>query len=140
MAERAERNEKLEKLAYEYQLLQAQAQLLSQNLELLTLGRNEFSAVKETLESLKGVEEEKPEVLIPLGAGSFLRGLIVDKENAIVSVGSGYAVQKSLDDAVEYLSKRIRDYDEAIAKTQEALRAVDAQLQDLAKRAQELQK
>jgi len=136
----AERNEKLEKLAYEYQLLQAQAQLLSQNLELLTLGRNEFSAVKETIESLKGVEGERPEVLMPLGAGSFLRGVIVDKKNAIVSIGSGYAVQKSLEDAVEYLSRRIREYDEAISKTQEALRALDAQLQDLAKRAQELQK
>ena len=32
----------MERLAYEYQLLQAQAQLLAQNLELLTLGRNEF--------------------------------------------------------------------------------------------------
>ncbi len=63
----AESNEQLERLAYEYQLLQAQAQLLSQNLELLTMGgRNEFQAVKETLEGLKRVEGgEKPEVLLP---------------------------------------------------------------------------
>jgi len=135
----AEANEQLERLAYEYQLLQAQAQLLAQNLELLTMGRNEFQAVKETLEGLKKVEEEKPEILVPIGAGSFLRGIIVDRENAIVSVGAGYAVEKGLDEAIEYLDARIKEYDEAIAKTQEGLKKLEAQLNELAERAQALQ-
>ena len=135
----AEAKEQLEKLAYEYQLLQAQAQLLAQNLELLTLGRNEFQAVKETLEGLKNVEEEKPEILVPIGAGSFLKGIVVDRERAIVSVGAGYAVEKSLDEAITYLDERIREYEGAIAKTQEALKRLEAQLGELAKRAQELQ-
>ncbi|ASJ01001.1 prefoldin subunit alpha [Thermococcus gorgonarius] len=136
----AERNEKLERLAYEYQLLQAQAQLLAQNLELLTLGRNEFLAVKETLEKLEKVEDEKPEILVPVGAGSFLKGVVVDKEHAIISVGAGYAVEKEIRDAVSYLERRIREYDEAIARTQEALKKLELQLQELAKKAQELQK
>ena len=135
----AEANEQLERLAYEYQLLQAQAQLLAQNLELLTMGRNEFQAVKETLEGLKKVEEEKPEILVPIGAGSFLRGIIVDRENAIVSVGAGYAVEKDLDEAIEYLDARIKEYDDAIAKTQEGLKKLEAQLNELAERAQVLQ-
>jgi len=134
----AETNE-MERLAYEYQLLQAQAQLLAQNLELLTLGRNEFQAVKETLEELKKVEEEKPEILVPIGAGSFLKARIEDKENAIVSVGAGYAIEKNLDEAIAYLEARIKEYEEAIAKTQEALKKLEAQLGDLAKRAQEIQ-
>ncbi len=129
----------MERLAYEYQLLQAQVQLLAQNLELLTLGRNEFQAVKETLEELKKVEEERPEILVPIGAGSFLKAMIIDKENAIVSVGAGYAIEKNLDDAVTYLDARIKEYEEAIAKTQEALRKLEAQLGDLAQKAQELQ-
>lgn len=131
--------EKLEKLAYEYQLLQAQAQLLAQNLELLTMGRNEFQAVKETLEELKKIDDEKPEILVPIGAGSFLKGLIVDKENAIVSIGAGYAVQKSLDEAVEYLEARIKEYDEAIAKTQSSLKQLEGKLQELAAEAQKIQ-
>jgi len=134
-----ENREQLEKLAYEYQLLQAQAQLLAQNLELLTLGRNEFQAVKETLEGLKNVEEENPKILVPIGAGSFLKGRIEDKHNAIVSVGSGYAVEKSIDDAIAYLDKRIKEYDEAIAKTQEALHQLEGKLQNLAQKAQKLQ-
>ena len=135
----AEANEQLERLAYEYQLLQAQAQLLAQNLELLTMGRNEFQAVKETLEGLKKVEDEKPEILVPIGAGSFLKGIIVDRENAIVSVGAGYAVEKSLDDAIACLEERVKEYDEAIAKTQEGLKKLEAQLNELAKKAQALQ-
>jgi len=135
----ATNQEKLEKLAYEYQLLQAQAQLLTQNLELLTMGRNEFQAVKETLEELKKIDDEKLEVLVPIGAGSFLKGLIVDKENAIVSIGAGYAVQKSLDEAVEYLEARIKEHDEAIAKTQSSLKQLEGRLQELAAEAQKIQ-
>ncbi|MDK2913999.1 MAG: prefoldin alpha subunit [Thermococcaceae archaeon] len=135
----AETNEQLERLAYEYQLLQAQAQLLAQNLELLTLGKNEFQAVKETLEGLKKVEEERPEILVPIGAGSFLKGVIVDRENTIVSIGAGYAVEKTLDDAITYLDARIKEYEEAIAKTQEGLKKLEAQLGELARKAQELQ-
>ncbi len=135
----AEANEQLERLAYEYQLLKAQAQLLAQNLELLTMGRNEFQAVKETLEGLKDVEAEKPEILVPIGAGSFLKGIIVDRENAIVSVGAGYAVEKSLDDAIAYLEERVKEYDEAIAKTQEGLKKLEGQLNELARKAQALQ-
>ncbi len=130
--------EEIQKLAYEYQLLQAQAQLLAQNLELLTLGKNEFQAVKETLEALKK-GEGTPEVLIPIGAGSFLRGRIEDMEHAIVSVGAGYATEKSIEDAVEYLSKRIKEYEEAIAKTQNALAEIEKRLQQLSQRAQEIQ-
>jgi len=134
-----ENREQLERLAYEYQLLQAQAQLLAQNLELLTLGKNEFQAVKETLEGLKNVEEEKPEILVPIGAGSFLKGRIEDKNNAIVSVGSGYAIEKSIDDAIVYLEERIKEYESAIAKTQEALHQLEHKLQELAQKAQQLQ-
>ncbi len=136
----AERNEQLERLAYEYQLLQAQAQLLAQNLDLLTMGRNEFQAVKETIEGLKKTEDERPEILVPIGAGSFLRGTLIDKNNAIVSVGAGYAIEKSLDEAVEYLEARIREYDGAIAKTQEGLKSLEGRLQELAQRAQQLQR
>ncbi|WP_297069558.1 prefoldin subunit alpha [Thermococcus sp.] len=136
----AERNEQFERLAYEYQLLQAQAQLLAQNLDLLTMGRNEFQAVKETIEGLKKTEDERPEILVPIGAGSFLRGTLIDKNNAIVSVGAGYAIEKSLDEAVEYLEARIREYDGAIAKTQEGLKSLEGRLQELAQRAQQLQR
>ena len=130
----------LEKLAYEYQVLQAQAQLLAQNLELLNLARAEVQTVKETLENLKKVEEERPEILVPIGAGSFLKGVIVDKNNAIVSVGSGYAVEKNIDDAIAFLEERIREYDEAIRKTQEALAELEKKVGEVAKKAQDLQR
>lgn len=86
------------------------------------------------------MEGEKPEVLLPpLGAGSFLKARIEDRENAIVSVGAGYAIEKNLDDAISYLEERIREYDDAIARTQEGLKKLEAQLGELARKAQELQ-
>ncbi|NJF24097.1 prefoldin subunit alpha [Thermococcus sp. Bubb.Bath] len=135
----AKGNEELEKLAYEYQLLQAQAQLLAQNLELLTVGKNEFEAAKATVEALKK-EGRQSEILVPIGAGSFLKGALTDTERAIVSVGAGYAVEKNLGDAVEYFEARINEYSEAITKTRAALGELENKLQELARKAQELSK
>ncbi|AAL80499.1 prefoldin subunit alpha [Pyrococcus furiosus DSM 3638] len=134
-----ENNKELEKVAYEYQVVQAQAQLLAQNLELLSLAQAEVQTVKETLENLMKIEDENPEILVPIGAGSFLKGKIVDKNNAIISVGSGYAVEKTLEDAIKYLDERIKEYDEAIRKTQEALNELQKRAAELAKKAQEIQ-
>ncbi|HII60903.1 prefoldin subunit alpha [Pyrococcus horikoshii] len=135
----AQNNKELEKLAYEYQVLQAQAQILAQNLELLNLAKAEVQTVRETLENLKKIEEEKPEILVPIGAGSFLKGVIVDKNNAIVSVGSGYAVERSIDEAISFLEKRLKEYDEAIKKTQGALAELEKRIGEVARKAQEVQ-
>jgi len=140
MGENVKKREELEKLAYEYQLLQAQAQLLAQNLELLTIARNELSALKETLEGLKTIDSENPEILVPIGGGSFLKGTILDKERAVVSMGAGYSAEMPLENAIELINRRINEYDTAIQKTQEALRRLDGQLQELAKRAQSLER
>ena len=140
MGENVKKREELEKLAYEYQLLQAQAQLLAQNLELLTIARNELSALKETLEGLKNIDSENPEILVPIGGGSFLKGTILDKERAVVSMGAGYSAEMPLENAIELINRRINEYDTAIQKTQEALRRLDGQLQELTKRAQSLER
>ncbi|BAA29615.1 151aa long hypothetical protein [Pyrococcus horikoshii OT3] len=139
MIRMAQNNKELEKLAYEYQVLQAQAQILAQNLELLNLAKAEVQTVRETLENLKKIEEEKPEILVPIGAGSFLKGVIVDKNNAIVSVGSGYAVERSIDEAISFLEKRLKEYDEAIKKTQGALAELEKRIGEVARKAQEVQ-
>ncbi len=128
----------LERLAYEYQILQERYKLLAQNLELLTLARNELGTMKETLEGLKSMEKEEIEVLIPIGGGSFLKGTIKDREHAIVSIGAGYAVEKDLEGAVKYIEERIKEYDDAIRRNEEALKQLEIQLQSLAEKAQNI--
>ncbi len=132
------KREELERLAYEYQILQERYKLLAQNLELLTLARNEFNTLKETLIDLKSIEGEEVEILVPIGGGSFLKGIIRDKSHAIVSVGAGYAVEKNLDEAVTYVEEKTKEYDEAIVRNQEALKQLEAQLQSLATKAQNM--
>lgn len=140
MAENPKRDEEFERLAYEYQLLQAQAQLLAQNLELLNLAKNELLTLKKTLEGLRQIDTEKPEILVPIGGGSFLRGIVVDKERAIVSMGAGYSAETPVENAIELTERRINEYETAIQRTQEGLRKIELQLQELARRAQSLQK
>ena len=140
VAENPKRNEEFERLAYEYQLLQAQAQLLAQNLELLNLAKNELLALRETLEGIMRIDEEESEILVPIGGGSFLRGILADKEKAIVSMGAGYSAEIPVENAIELTKRRISEYEIAIQKTQEGLRKIELQLQELAKKVQSLQR
>ncbi len=139
MAENVEKRKELEKLAYEYQLLQAQAQLLAQNLELLALAGNELKTLRETLEGLRDMGSENPEVLIPIGGGSFLKGMVTDRERAVISMGAGYSAEMPIESAMELVDRRIKEYEMAIQRTQEALRKIEGQLQELARRAQSLE-
>lgn len=134
-----EKRKELEKLAYEYQLLQAQAQLLAQNLELLALAGNELKTLRETLEGLRDMGSENPEVLIPIGGGSFLKGMVTDRERAVISMGAGYSAEMPIESAMELVDRRIKEYEMAIQRTQEALRKIEGQLQELARRAQSLE-
>ena len=78
-------------------------------------------------------------MLIPIGGGSFLKGTIADKERAVISMGAGYSAEMPIESAIELIDRRINEYEVAIQRTHEALRKIEEQLQELARRAQSLE-
>jgi len=127
---------KVREIAYEYQLLQAQIEVLSRNLELLSLAKAEMELVKETLNNL----EKDSKILIPIGAGSYLKGAVTESNKVIVGVGSGYLVEMTTSNAVEFIEKRIEEYNKLIEKTSSTLKLLENRLTQLAVKVEELQK
>ena len=108
----------------------------------------ELNAAGSTLEGITG--QEGAEVLVPIGAGSFIRVHLATAEKAIISLGADVAVEVGLDRAKEIIGERaaeaqkalndyltrLREVELAIEARRRRLRAL-MEVSELARRAEE---
>jgi prefoldin alpha subunit len=92
-----EDRQRLEALVNELNTYQGQAEVIQQQIDTLNASIGELAVALETLETVKG--EEKKEILVPIGAGSFLITELKNTEDVIIGLGAGVAVKKKIDDA-----------------------------------------
>lgn len=121
------KNSEKEKLTSEKELQQAVATLELYKLqldnylrkqELIRLSLEEFIRARETLNSYKN-ENEGANILLPIGANSFLFAKAASPDKTISSIGSGISVEEPIDKAIEKFDKRIdeiRAADKAVAE------------------------
>ena len=128
--------DELNKLAAEAQVYQSQGQQLQQQLQSLVSTSAEIHASIEALKNLK--QGSNKEVLIPLGSGVLLSAEVKNLEKVIVEVGAGISAEKTIDEAVAILEKRVKGVEETTEKIQKALSEVSSRLQQLDSRAKDL--
>lgn len=76
--------------------------------------------------------EFEVESLMPVGIGVYVKTMVPPIKKLTVNLGAGVAVEKSRDDALNYVESRIKEYEVAA-------RQLEAQRQELAKRMDQLQ-
>lgn len=59
------------------------------------------------------------EVLVPLTGSMYVTGKLVDTNNVLVDIGTGYYAAKSMDDAKEYFIRRMDYVTEQMEKIQQ---------------------
>lgn len=105
-------NEDLQRAVAEYERQRGELDALARQDELLKLSLEEYMRAKETMTRYqKG--GKGAEILVPIGANSFLFAEIRDPEKAVVGVGSDLNVVESMDDAIKRLEGRIEDLNAA---------------------------
>ncbi|HLG37227.1 MAG TPA: prefoldin subunit alpha, partial [Nitrososphaera sp.] len=72
------------------------------------------------------------ETLMPVGIGVYVKTNVPPIEKLLVNLGAGVAVEKSREDALNYVEARIKEYDVAV-------RQLEAQRQELEMRMQQVQ-
>ena len=126
------------KLQEDYMMLEtAKAQLegLSKQQQLIQLAVEEHVRARETVKALsKGSPGD--EVLIPIGADSFIHAKISDNRNAILGVGSGVTVRRSPEDAEKFLDEKIDDLSRAFKSIVDRAAQTEALIQDLSEKVQ----
>ncbi len=106
MASQVKNHEKLQKLQDELRSLIAQADYLRSQIDAVNSTIQDLAAVIEVLDYLKKHGEGKT-VLVPIGAGNFIRAKIEKVETVVMGVGGRLSIEASIEDAKKMLDERI---------------------------------
>jgi prefoldin alpha subunit len=109
-----------------------QAEIFSQQLNLLENGRMEALAA---IESLKGLAESPDStVLLQIGGGASVRARVPDPERVLLNIGAEVIVERSNAMAQDYLRDRITEMEASEKKVTETLERIHGQMTEIARR------
>lgn len=126
-----------QELAINIQILQEQARIIASNVERLTIYLQELNTSKTTLEGLQTLKKGD-EILVPIGASSFIRARIEDTEGVIVGVGANVSMDRTVEEATTNVQERITFVESKIRENQETYVKIAQKLDELSAEAQKL--
>ena len=104
--------------------------------QLIQMAIEEHVRARETIKSLiKGSPGD--EILIPVGADSYVHAKISDNRDAIVGVGSATSIRRSPEDAEKILDSKIDDLSRAFKSVVDRAAQTEAYIQDLSDKVQQ---
>jgi len=118
------------RMVEELEMLEATAQALRQDLALITTTINELRSARNFVKML--IEGQRPEEsYVIIGGGVYVKVQVQDTEKVLVNVGSNYLLEMSTKDALDFIDKRIKEYEDARSR-------VEARLADTLRRIETL--
>ena len=108
-----------------------QLENISRQIRLLQASRDETVRASRTLEALAHAKEGD-EVLIPIGASSFVTVKVTDKKTAVVGIGNKISVDKEYSDAKDFMDRNSAEISDAIQKSVAAMQEIQQYTEDLA--------
>lgn len=127
-----------QQIRQDYTMLEtAKAQLegLMRQQQLIQLAVDEHVRARETIKQLaKGSPGD--EVLVPLGAESYIHSKISDDRDVVVGVGSGVSLKRSAEDAEKILDGKIDDLSRAFKSVTDKAAQTEALIQELSEKVQ----
>ena len=100
---------------------------LSRQVQVLRSTLDEVNMANESIKALMAAKEGD-EIMVPIGASSFMNVKVTSNKNIIVGVGSGLSVEKTPEDANKYMEANAAELSEALKKTVDALQEVQQAL------------
>lgn len=110
-----------------------QLSAMVEQLQYLQASRADHGRAKESLEGLERLDGPG-ELLIPLGAETFVRGAPAPAPKVLIGLGSGIIVEVERPKAVEMLADRLTKIDEASHDLEGQVRTLDERVQILTRR------
>jgi prefoldin alpha subunit len=95
---------------------QSQLEAFAQQAQIFKMSLEEALRARETMKAFLNAKEGD-EILVPIGASSFVAAKASGNGKAIVGVGSRVSVEKNLDEAVAFMDETVKDISEALKKT-----------------------
>ncbi len=103
--------------------LSRQVQVLRVSLDEVTMASNALKAFRDA--------KDGDEIMVPIGATSYITVKVTPNRNVVVDVGSDISVEKDTNSAIEYMDANNAEISEALTKTLEALNESQTTLSNL---------
>ena len=119
--------EQTQQLLYQMQMLENMfGELTQKENSIISIIREANSAIH----SIKGIDtQSESDSLVPLGLGAFAKSKINSSEKIIINVGSGVAIEKNHNDAINYLESRLKELEIALQDTNQQRQQIAANLE-----------
>ncbi len=112
------------------------SQMLQQH-QMIQASRADHLRARESLEGLERTGPS-PELLVPVGGDTFLRGTPKESERVLVGIGSGVVVELDRPRASEILAERLGRLDQAGQELETQMRALEERITALSNRLEAL--
>ena len=93
---------------------------LSRQVQVLRVSLEEVTMSADALKAFKNAKEGD-EIMVPVGASSFITVKVTSNRNVVVGIGSNISVEKDIDDAISYMDANNAEIAEALKKSAETL-------------------
>lgn len=124
---------------YMYQIEQYKEQLnqLDIQSQYLQSAMLDYSKAKITLEQLDKLDKEV-DMLVPIGGGTFLDSKVNNSSKVLIDIGMGYVTEKTNQDAIKKIDKRIKELEKTQDRLNEIIEQVQNEVATVSSKAQEL--
>ncbi|MFA6680275.1 MAG: prefoldin subunit alpha [Candidatus Methanomethylophilaceae archaeon] len=108
-----------------------QLDAMAQQSQLLQLSLEEAMRARDTLKALNNAKEGD-EILVPAGTSSFVTAKLTSKKTALVNIGNRTSVEKSFDEAINYMTSNIDEITEALKRITDTMNKMNNNARGLA--------
>jgi prefoldin alpha subunit len=123
-------DEELQRALSAIEVYNAQLESWAQQAQIFRMSLEEALRARETMKALVNAKEGD-ELLIPVGATSFITAKATGDKKAIVGIGSRVSVEQDLESAIEYLDKTAKEISDALKKTSDSAAEMETAARNL---------
>jgi prefoldin alpha subunit len=127
--------DQIRELISRMQLYQQRMEALQQQASLVQMSLQDMD---NALKALSVLESQKPghEMLVPIGAGSYVHATLSHPEQVLINLGAGVTMEKSVADSKTVLQSRRTDLEKVLLETTGAMEQTENELMRLQQEAE----
>jgi prefoldin alpha subunit len=126
-----ENNQNVEQQLNQYRYIKEQRDMFQGQFEIINASLGNLFTTKLTLDNLKEGVNENDEILVPIGGLTSIRATIKDTKKVLVYVKNDTIVEKTTEEAIEFISKLIDQHNTQLKFLQERIYNLDLNIQSM---------
>ena len=126
-----ENNQSLEVQLSQYRYIKEQRDLFQGQFEIINASLGNLYTTKLTLDNLKEGVNANDEILVPIGGLVNIKATLKDTKKVLVYVKDDTVIEKTVEEAIEFVTKLIEQHNTQLKFLQERIYNLDLNLQSM---------